>query len=249
MTVNIAQVVPGAGGIYRPSQHYHELWTPPSSEHAWSDEFDATTWHGLNSKWSRWDSWDDVNAIDPYWQGASGGGRWSLIRRPGWLQFQPHATGGTSIGQIQTIPTNCAWLIRSAFTSAYNTAGKTLDFALWNSDWSKGAQACRSRYWEGNVQIKWFRLDGGWGEVGATADVKTYGQPLQYLWIQKRNLTYDVWVGCDQGQWVWLNSYTFGSFTPDHFGWTGFNAAATAPGNQINSIDFVRVYEVADFWP
>jgi hypothetical protein len=227
------------------------LWQRPATPHAWDDEFDKNT---LSTVWTRVGTWNDATAIDPYAGLTTGGTRWSLTRRSGWLLTQAQ-TNDTHFRRSVTFPTNLAMFWRCTFghrIGSVPTQDSTTTI-FWAAD-SGGAPDWNTFQYQNHRSYNQVSVDGGQCLGGGytaflTGNRQSYGQHIEYGWIQKRGTTYDHWIGSSQGQHVFLQETT--GFTPTLI-WIDFwlrNSSSAAPGSMITGIDFVRFQETASFWP
>lgn len=260
MPLNYTQTITRQStGLINVDKSLHELWIPPASPHACDDEFDGISWHAISTIWSR-TRFDDLNAMDPYSSFASGGARWSLTWRPGWLMVQPdcsnpwHSNWSTLTQTVSA--TNLAILVRGAFGFRYNSSAGYGDYRLGlrlqTADWATLVLQMNANFGfaAGAIYTLWEYYDGAWHWVNPTGNVITTGQPFEYWLIQKRNTTYGGWSSSDQAQWVYLGQVGPITGTTDRVTLFFANGTATAtPGNPMMGVDFIRFKEDATSWP
>jgi hypothetical protein len=232
-----------------------ELWALPASPSAFDDEFNADA---LDAAWIR-NYTVSASQIDATASFAAGDTREELngqitgIKRSH-LRLQPPGDGATkqlrkfALGDGITLPDGF-YYIRAFCTSRNRTpvqGDNEIGFTLQKSVSAMG----------GNGVTVWlFEQDAGLtrpeaqiindGVVGGpdsfAGDLEIVGQPYAYVGILKNGTQYDTFFAGGNGNWIWLQRYTYtGSEVIDSIV-LKVNAASTdAPGNSIMGWDFVR---------
>ncbi len=78
--------------------------------------------------------------------------------------------------------------------------------------------------------------------LGILRNYFTFGEPAEYIAMQKRNNTWDGWAASSAGNWVHLGSFTH-TVPLTRVNLTMGNITLADPGATIAGIDFFRVYE------
>jgi hypothetical protein len=236
---------------FAPRRYAPSLDDPPSSPHAYDDEFDGVS---LDPKWTRAGTFDDISAIDPY-ASFAGGHRTSLSYRQSWYMMQSAAAGGgASLYQSVILPTDCFIWARLSFNVRYSA---TVDN---DSSVGIGLYADLSGSPDPNNRVYLYlnesdanTVQGQGGRVTAAVDASTLTldvgpqtagtdslcQPACYIGIQKIGTTFNFFLGFPNGSWTSLTSQT-SAVSLVYLILTFANTSSTAPGNMVAGCDFVR---------
>ncbi len=226
------------------------LDTPPTSPHAYDDEFESVA---LDAKWTRSSSpaWDDVNAIDPYAQFVTGARSSHNSYRPSWYMVQaPGAAASISaIYQPVTLAADCFVWARLSFTARFNTMSNNdgdVELALLTDVAGAPSETGKAFTFLNESGVNTVTALGGsttssssHQSVGPAGGISTGIQTACYVGIQKNGTTYHSWLGWPNGNWVHLHSSVLA--TSLTWLWVRFtNGGTTYPGNCFAGVDFVR---------
>ena len=246
---------PGSSGGGSATTVKRNLWEPPSTPHAYDEEFegpitwaygsDGGWWHHKNNNVS---SSYSTTAIDKYTAYNSGDMRVHIgeDQTPSWMRLQPpQDSNWHSLRKNITFPTNMLVYCRFRYTQHIgNTADDNprivfmIDSAPLNADNNYISMEVDS----GLTYARAERHDASaWAQVGSTTDVDSQGQAIEYFALHKVGDTYHYWAGTESN-WIYVGNYT-NAYTPTM---VGFNVH-TDTQDHIMSIDFVRFIETDKF--
>ncbi len=232
----------------------------PDSPSQWDDEFENAD---MDSRWTQLipggAGFTQVSSFDPYAGFTTGNHRYSLNKvRQSWLMVQSvanYGVGGNSANQgwqmdITGLPTNC--FIYGRFSCGTRRASITdgdgeVGFRLFDALGTTYILTTHDGF--GTIREALFARAAPavpYLNLGLLRNYLGEAYPVEYIGIQKRNNTWDGWCAPASGNWVWMGSYTH--LVPLTTMWLLFNNQTNgAPGNQIQSCDFVRV--ISGFGP
>ncbi len=246
---------------FAPRSRAVSLDTPPTTPHAYDDEFDGVA---LDAKWTRSAAPNsppnDATAIDRYASFAAGGWRWSLNSlRKSWYMVQGDASSTRGmLYQAVTLPTDCFVWARFSLNFRYSVvAANDIRVGLALEANLAGVPDGNNRaYTYGNIPSAGnvIRAQGGRNQAAAAAITTTGNvgpqaagtdslcQPACYVAIQKIGTTYTSMLGYPNGNWIILAAQTYTGTALTWLVLEWMNTSSAAPGNMVVGFDFVRFF-------
>jgi hypothetical protein len=239
---------------FAPRRRAPSLDDPPTTPHAYDDEFDGLT---LDPKWTRSSggTFDDITPIDPYAAFATGH-RTSLNGyRPSWWMVQGSSTGGTVLlYQSVVLPTDCFIWARCSFNCRYSAVTNNdtdVELGLWED--VAGLPSANNRVYMHLNETDTNTIQAQGGRVTAGVDASTLTRNLGpqsvgvdslcqtacYVGIQKLGTTYHTMLGQPNGNWTILASQVHAGTLP-YLMINLTTVGSAAPGCMITGCDFIR---------
>lgn len=240
------------------------LWVPPSTPHAYDDEFEASTlvgWTGVQNITDGVAGSFSYGAIDAYDTAFTTG---DVIRvnvndsvRPSWLQVQvPARSKEYLIYKAITMPTNLLVVSRMKFNMKISVPNNDAPVSIQLVESTGGVPTdakrvvCYLNESDSSCQAQCQQVNSSGTTLGIvnTTNVSSQGQALEYAAIHKIGSTFHVWVGTASGNWIWMSSFSGLDFTPNMVGISaGWNTSTASPGVAVVAWDFVRFFETDNF--
>jgi hypothetical protein len=174
--------------------------------------------------------------------------------RRSWCLLQPWATGksfflGKDIG---TVPTNLLIVARLKFDQYYQSMTASDRIILLGMFRDSGGKPSSGGYAMSSLNnstagVVRGRFTVSGGSTNYTTDVDSQGQALEYCAVHKIGTTYHGWIGTAGGNWIYMGSSVYATYSLPHVGIYVWIATQDKPGGGVFGVDFIRFYETANF--